>query len=209
MKKFDIKNKKVQTPFTNPENYFETFSEKLQKRIDGEIEPEYISKRTPFGFPEKYFELLPQRIMKRIASAKKKVWYRERYSWRWATIACSLLLLAWLGQDVWLYFNQKPIEKAEAKLIEDLKSIDKEDIEHYLVSNQSKVVLFEELQESKIEIKNTPKTKSEKSKGLFDSIPKNDLEELIPEEMWKEVIEEELGEESFEDTFSEKDTMGL
>ena len=208
MKNFNLENKKISPPFGNPENYFEKFSEKLHKRIEGNLEPEGVSKKLPFGIPQNYFEYLPQRIMKRIASLNKKVWYQEKRTWYWAMAACSLFFLIWTRQNLPPEYTKSPIEKVEIQLSEKLKSIDKEELEQYLVSNQHKEFVLSELQKVKIEVKDKLTQHSENIDILLQEVSKDDLEEAIPEQFFKEAIDDEALEgQSLEDTFSEKDTI--
>jgi hypothetical protein len=206
MKKIEINKHKLNSPFATPEGYFEDFSDKLQKRIEGSYEPEKISKKLPFGVPEKYFELLPQRIAGRIAQQKKQIWYKEP-AWQWAIAACSVVLLVWIGQNVWWEVYKNPLEKAEATLITQLKKIDKEEIEQYLVANHRKVVALDEVQQSSIEPNNEVKKKQKNNDTLFQDLPKEVLEEVIPESIFQEVLEENWGDESKESTFLEIDTL--
>ncbi len=206
MKKFDINKHKLNNPFVPPESYFADFSDKLQKRIEGSYEPEKISKKLPFSVPEKYFELLPQRIAGRIAQLKKPIWYKEPV-WQWAIAVCSVVLVAWIGQNVWWETYKNPLEKAEATLITQLKKIDKEEIEQYLVANHRKVVVLDEVQKSSIEPNNEATKKQKNNDTLFQDMPKEALEEVIPESIFQEVLEENWGDESKESTFLETDTL--
>ncbi|GAB4123694.1 MAG: hypothetical protein OHK0045_03550 [Raineya sp.] len=209
MKKFKLENTRIEPPFKSPENYFEDFSTKLQKRIEGETEPEGVSKKSPFGVPERYFDILPQKIMNRVTSLRKKVWYKERVTWQWATLACSFLALIWFGQNFWWHTHTSPIGEAEAQLLDELKKIDDEEVEQYLVANKNQDLLLEELRKYNVEVKEMPKKKLNDTSEFLENLPKKDLEEFIPEDMLQEIVEEELGGESNEVIFSEKDTMSL
>ncbi|MFN3316593.1 MAG: hypothetical protein ACK40K_07260 [Raineya sp.] len=196
-------NKKL--PFTNPENYFEDFSERLQKRIDGETEPKGVSRKLPFAVPEKYFDLLPQRIMKRIASLRKKVWYKEKTTWQWAVATCSFVFLVWFGQNIW--FGSDTKKQAETELIGELKKINKEEIEEYLVANYTKISVLDELPKNVIEIKKDFQQEEKLKDTLFHNLPKETLEEMIPENMLEEILETEFDEQSNESIFLETDTI--
>lgn len=189
MKKHNPKNEKIPTPFVCPDNYFENFSEKLHKRIAGNIEPEKVSKKLPFGVPENYFELLPQRIMKRIASLNKKVWYQEQRTWQWAVAACSVVFLVWIGLNVASERTKSPTEEAEKQLVENLEKLDKQELEQYLVANHYKEIVFEELQNTKIPIQ-TQVIKDDAA--LFRDLNKDDLEQAITEDFLREIIEDEM-----------------
>lgn len=208
MKKFDLHKQKIPNPFVEPENYSEKFAENLYKRIEGNEEPARVSKKLPFGTPQNYFELLPQRIMKRIATLKKKVWYREKRTWQWAVLTCSVVFLVWAGQNLLSEYTKSAAEKAEIQLSKKLKSIDKEELEQFLVSNQHKEFVLSELQKVKIEVKDKLTQHSENIDILLQEVSKDDLEEAIPEQFLKEAIDDEALEgQSLEDTFSEKDTI--
>lgn len=203
MKKFHLNNLNKKNPFTNPENYFEDFYERLQKRIDGETEPKGVARKLPFGVPEKYFDLLPQRIMKRIAS-QKKVWYKEKTTWQWAVTACGFVFLIWFGQNIW--FGSDTKKQTETELVSKLKKIDKQEIEEYLVANYIKISVLDELPNN-IEIKKDFEQKEKVKDTLFHNLPKEALEEIIPENFLEEILENEFDEQSNENVFLETDTI--
>jgi hypothetical protein len=199
MKKFSLNDKKHETPFVSPENYFENLGERLQKRIQGEQEPVKISRKLPFGVPENYFELLPQRIMKRISSLKPKVWYKERTTWQWAMAACSLVLLVWVGNS---WFAEKNTSK-QIEISEKLQNIDNEELENYIAFNPHREVIFDEIKETDISLEKIQKS----NETITQDLPKEDLEDQLPEHFLQEMLEEEFDEAGIEDILQEKDSI--
>lgn len=199
MKKVNLHTDKLNNPFVSPENYFEEFSERLQKRIEGNYEPQKISKKLPFGVPENYFELLPQKIAQRIALLKKKIWYKEP-AWQWAMATCTAIVLVFVGQSLWLKVYQNSQEKAEIALLKKLKTIEKEEIEQYLVANHRQMTLLEEIPKSNLEAIEEALEKNTNNDTLLQELPKEVLEETIPQNMLQEMIEEEFLELSKEST---------
>jgi hypothetical protein len=203
MKKFSLNDKKHETPFVSPENYFENLGERVQKRIQGEQEPVKISRKLPFGVPENYFELLPQRIMKRISSLKPKVWYKERTTWQWAMAACSLVLLVWVGNS---WFAEKSNSK-QVEISEKLKNIDKEELENYIAFNPHREVIFDEIKDADIISEKFIEEIQKHTETKIQDLPKEDLEDQLPEHLLQEMLEEEFDEAGIEDILQEKDSI--
>jgi len=197
MKKFSLNDKKHESPFVSPKNYFENLSERVQKRIQGEQEPAKVSRKLPFGVPENYFELLPQRIMKRISSLKPKVWYKECTTWQWAMAACSLVLLVWVGNS---WFAEKSNSK-QVEISEKLKNIDNEELENYIVFNPHKEVIFDEIKKFDISLEKIQKD----NEPITQDLPEENLEEQLLENFLQEMLEEELNEVDLENILQEQE----
>jgi hypothetical protein len=66
--KTELENYKITNGFTIPSNYFETFSNELFEKINGEVITQSLPKSTGFIVPEDYFETNEAVVLKTIQS---------------------------------------------------------------------------------------------------------------------------------------------
>lgn len=97
--------------FKTPEGYFESFNERLMKRLDDEVgtDTEIIPKTDGFTVPEGYFESLNNRISERVANTEPKVIalksYRTFYYAAAAVAVLFVLVFAWNNNKQSLEFS--------------------------------------------------------------------------------------------------------
>ncbi|MCS6794944.1 MAG: hypothetical protein NZ516_03200 [Raineya sp.] len=179
-------NSKIKLPFGTPENYFEEFSSRLEKRLKGEAEPKGLHKTLPFKVPDRYFEWLPQRIMQKIQGMRTQIAWYEKIQWHWigrmgAVTAVMVLLIMW-------FLPQKDTQTENlADLQKELAKVDKKELEYYLIIHHTSSLEAEILStNADISINH--------SENLQDSLhlEKKTLEEVLPDENVEEILHQEL-----------------
>ena len=53
--KTELENNKITNGFTTPKDYFDTLSDKIEEKINGEVNTQSITKSTGFIVPEDFF----------------------------------------------------------------------------------------------------------------------------------------------------------
>lgn len=175
--------KKFTLPFETPPNYFEQLGERLEKRLQGEIEPKGVHKTLPFSLPEKYFEWLPQRIMQKVQNLRRGLAWHQKAHWQWSLrlgVATMLVLAV-----IWS-IPKSDTQTELSKLKENLQKVDKKELEYFLLTHHQ-THLEAELFGKNIQL---PEMQAYQSDSL--RIRKKDLEEVLPDEHIEEVLQQEL-----------------
>ncbi len=136
-------------PFNPSESYFNSFTSKLQNRIDDEEEikalaPTLLSidKYSPFEVPKDYFEELPTIIQERVIESKKKSagldWLILLFRPRFAVPLVVTVFIAIAGIKYMNNNSIKNIESTEELSLEDnLYYINETDILEHLTADAS------------------------------------------------------------------------
>jgi hypothetical protein len=90
--KTELENNKITNGFTIPSNYFETFSNELFEKINGEVITQSLPKSTGFIVPEDYFETNEAVVLKTIQSNQSKIINLKSTIYKVSGIAAVLLL---------------------------------------------------------------------------------------------------------------------
>ena len=90
--KTELENNKITNGFTIPSNYFETFSNELFEKINGEVITQSLPKSTGFIVPEDYFETNEAVVLKTIQSNQSKIINLKSTFYKVSGIAAVLLL---------------------------------------------------------------------------------------------------------------------
>ena len=90
--KTELENNKITKGFTIPSNYFETFSNELFEKINGEVITQSLPKSTGFIVPEDYFETNEAVVLKTIQSNQSKIINLKSTIYKVSGIAAVLLL---------------------------------------------------------------------------------------------------------------------
>lgn len=136
-------------PFNPSNDYFDSFTSKLQNRIDDEEEikalaPTLLSidKYNPFEIPKDYFEELPTIIQERVIESKKKSagleWLMLLFRPRFAVPLVITVIIAIAGIKYLNNNNIKNIEATEELSLEDnLYYINENEILEHLTADIS------------------------------------------------------------------------
>lgn len=90
--KTDLENNKMNSGFTTPTDYFDTLSERVFEKINGEVETSLLPEATGFIVPENYFEKNEAELLRRIKRSETKVIRLKATLYRVSGIAAVLLL---------------------------------------------------------------------------------------------------------------------
>ena len=90
--KTELENNKIANGFTIPSNYFETFSNELFEKINGEVITQSLPKSAGFIVPEDYFETNEAVVLKTIQSNQSKIINLKSTFYKVSGIAAVLLL---------------------------------------------------------------------------------------------------------------------
>ena len=90
--KTELENNKITNGFTIPSNYFETFSNEIFEKINGEVITQSLPKSTGFIVPEDYFETNEAVVLKTIQSNQSKIINLKSTFYKVSGIAAVLLL---------------------------------------------------------------------------------------------------------------------
>jgi hypothetical protein len=90
--KTELENNKITNGFTIPSNYFETFSNELFEKINGEVITQSLPKSTGFIVPENYFKTNEAEVLKTIQSNQSKIINLKSTIYKVSGIAAVLLL---------------------------------------------------------------------------------------------------------------------
>jgi hypothetical protein len=90
--KTELENNKITNGFTIPSNYFETFSNELFEKINGEVITQSLPKSAGFIVPENYFKTNEAEVLKTIQSNQSKIINLKSTFYKVSGIAAVLLL---------------------------------------------------------------------------------------------------------------------
>lgn len=90
--KTELENNNITIGFTIPSNYFETFSNEIFEKINGEVITQSLPKSTGFIVPEDYFETNEAVVLKTIQSNQSKIISLKTTFYKVSGIAAVLLL---------------------------------------------------------------------------------------------------------------------
>lgn len=90
--KTELENNNITNGFTIPSNYFETFSNEIFEKINGEVITQSLPKSTGFIVPEDYFETNEAVVLKTIQSNQSKIISLKTTFYKVSGIAAVLLL---------------------------------------------------------------------------------------------------------------------
>lgn len=90
--KTELENNKIINGFTIPSNYFETFSNEIFEKINGEVITQSLPKMSGFIVPEDYFETNEAVVLKTIQSNQSKIINLKPTIYKVSGIAAVLLL---------------------------------------------------------------------------------------------------------------------
>ncbi len=90
--KTELENNNITNGFTIPSNYFETFSNEIFEKINGEVIMQSLPKSTGFIVPEDYFETNEAVVLKTIQSNQSKIISLKTTFYKVSGIAAVLLL---------------------------------------------------------------------------------------------------------------------
>ena len=90
--KTDLNNNKIKNGFTTPTDYFDSFSDKLFEKINGEVTTSLLPEKSGFIVPENYFEKNKAEVLSRINRTETKVISLKATLYKVSGIAAVLLL---------------------------------------------------------------------------------------------------------------------
>lgn len=88
----NLENNKIKSGFTSPTDYFDTLSDKIFEKLNGELDTTMLPKTTGFVVPENYFETNEQNLLSKIKQPKVKVISLKATLYKVSGIAAILLL---------------------------------------------------------------------------------------------------------------------
>ena len=90
--KTDLENNKIKNGFTTPTDYFDTLSDRLFEKINGEVNSSLLPVTSGFIVPENYFEKNESELLSKIKHSKTKVIRLKATLYKVSGIAAILLL---------------------------------------------------------------------------------------------------------------------
>ena len=90
--KTDLENNKIKNGFTTPTDYFDTLSDRLFEKINGEVNTTLLPETSGFIVPENYFEKNEAELLSKINHSKTKVISLKSALYKVSGIAAVLLL---------------------------------------------------------------------------------------------------------------------
>ncbi len=88
----DLQNNKITNGFTTPTDYFDTLSDKIFERINGDVNVTSIPQTTGFIVPEDYFAKNETKLLNKINRSKTEVINLKASLYKVSGIAAILLL---------------------------------------------------------------------------------------------------------------------
>lgn len=88
----NLENSKIKNGFTTPTDYFDTLSDKILGKINGEVNSSLLPESSGFIVPENYFEKNEAEILSRINQSEIKVISLKSTLYKVSGIAAVLLL---------------------------------------------------------------------------------------------------------------------
>ena len=90
--KTDLENNKIKNGFTTPADYFDTLSDRIFEKINGEVCSNLLPETSGFIVPENYFEKNEIELLSKINHSKTKVIRLKATLYKVSGIAAVLLL---------------------------------------------------------------------------------------------------------------------
>lgn len=90
--KTDLENNKIKNGFTTPTDYFDTLSDRLFEKINGEVNSSLLPETSGFIVPENYFKKNEAELLSKIKHSKTKVIRLKATLYKVSGIAAVLLL---------------------------------------------------------------------------------------------------------------------
>ena len=91
--KTELENNKITTGFTTPTSYFDTFSDRLLEKMNGEVTSSVIPKSSGFVVPSSYFESNQEKILVTVKQKQQpKVIHLKTMLYKVGSIAAILIL---------------------------------------------------------------------------------------------------------------------
>lgn len=114
MKK-ELENSKIKTGFSTPTDYFDTLSDRLIEKLDGELHLEFLPKTSGFVVPENYFAKNETKILQNSTTTKV---IRLKSSVYKVTSIAAVLLLTIVSPILYNSIESKNNELAEISYLE-------------------------------------------------------------------------------------------
>lgn len=115
--KTELENTKITNGFITPINYFETFSNEIIGKINGEAIPTLITKTPGFIVPEDFFVLNEAKLLTSIKNPESKVINLKSVFYKVSGIA-AVILLTIIGSISYNTAETKNNESAEMSYLE-------------------------------------------------------------------------------------------
>ncbi len=90
--KTDLENNKIKNGFTTPIDYFDTLSDRLFEKINGEVNSSSLPETSGFIVPKNYFDKNEAVLLSKINHSKTKVIHLKATLYKVSGIAAVLLL---------------------------------------------------------------------------------------------------------------------
>ena len=90
--KTDLENNKIKNGFTTPADYFDTLSDRIFEKINGEVCSNLLPETSGFIVPDNYFEKNEAELLSKINHSKTKVISLKSALYKVSGIAAVLLL---------------------------------------------------------------------------------------------------------------------
>lgn len=113
--KTELENSKIKTGFYTPTDYFDTLSDRLIEKLDGELHLEFLPKTSGFVVPENYFAKNETKILQNSTTTKI---IRLKSSVYKVTSIAAVLLLTIVSPILYNSIDSKNNELAEISYLE-------------------------------------------------------------------------------------------
>ena len=113
----DLENNKIPNGFTTPADYFDTLSDKIFEKLNGEVNTSSLPETSGFIVPENYFATNEVKLLSRINHSKTKVISLKTTLYKVTGIA-AVLLLTIVSPMLYNSFETKKNELAEMSYLE-------------------------------------------------------------------------------------------
>ena len=90
--KTNLENNKIKSGFTTPTDYFDTFSERVLEKINGEVNSSLLPEASGFIVPDNYFKKNEVELLRKINHSNTKVIKLKTALYKVSGIAAVLLL---------------------------------------------------------------------------------------------------------------------
>jgi hypothetical protein len=115
--KTDLENNKIKNGFTTPTDYFDTLSDKIFEKLEGEVTTTSFPETTGFIVPENYFTKKEEKLLSIINPSKAKVISLKTTLYKVSGIA-AILLLTIVSPMLYNSIETKNNELAEMSYLE-------------------------------------------------------------------------------------------
>lgn len=113
--KTELENSKIKTGFSTPTDYFDTLSDRLIEKLDGELPLEFLPKTSGFVVPENYFAKNETKILQNSTTTKVISLKTSFYK---VTSIAAVLLLTIVSPILYNSIESKNNELAEISYLE-------------------------------------------------------------------------------------------